>query len=132
MKHYLVFCIFPVALLLSFSSIAYPATTEVLPQATPFQGMPPPQLPHTPFPPLPPAPKLNESLISNGSVTPTPTKTPTPTPTPTPTVTPTPVASPSPTPAANDASTESWLPWIIAGILALIVVFLLGRNSKDD
>jgi hypothetical protein len=131
MKHYLGFCTCLV-LIISFSSNAYPDKTEVLPQPTPFRGMPPPSLPHTPLPPLPPAPKLNESLISNGSVTPTPTKTPTPTPTPTLTATPTLAASPSPTPAANDSSTGSWLPWIIAGILALVVVFLLGRNSKDD
>ena len=56
------------------------------------------------------------------------TSTPTPKPTETPTAKATPMVSPADTTKSTDGS---WLPWIIAGILFVIVIFLLGRNNKD-
>jgi hypothetical protein len=78
----------------------------------------------------------NQRNDNKQTVTPKPIDSPTPTPTPIQTPTPinpsTPKATPIASPTDSSKSSDgSWLPWIIAGVLFVIVVFLLGRNSKD-
>jgi len=72
----------------------------------------------------PRAPELqnNNSNQSNSS---------TPTPTPIPAVTPRLDTSSSSSPSVTEPTTGSWWPWIIIAVLVLVVVFLVGRRSRN-
>jgi LPXTG-motif cell wall-anchored protein len=112
MKHYLILTTF---LVLGFS---------IVPQVVPLQNEP--SLKPSGAFTAPGAPQLQ-----NNNSTPSSSPTPTPTPTPTPARTQTlPDSSPS-SPSVSTSEPSSWTPWIIVGILALMVAFLLGRRRKN-
>jgi hypothetical protein len=94
-----------------------PTMTPITP-STPPVGSNPQITPLTPLPTLPPVdPPPGATPVVVVTVSPTVTFSPTTT------------TSPSPTEVAQP-SNASWLPWIIAGVLFVIVVFLIGRQSK--
>jgi len=113
-------------------------TISLQPKFTPVPS--PPKLTITPNQPVVAPQRATgdsyQNTDNNQTVTPLPidSSTPTPTPikTPTPVRTQTPKSTPTNSPTDSESSKNgSWLPWIIAGILFVIVIFLLGRNSKD-